>query len=579
MNLEREPSIVTAAQAGQQWAQDQLVAAYLPLVYNIAGRALGGHADVDDVVQEAMIRALTGLGSLRDPGSFRSWLVAITMNQIRGHLRAAGHPGQAPGDPWEAREVADPGADFVDLTIVRLGLSGQRRETAEATRWLDPDDRTLLSLWWLEAAGELTRAEVAAAMELSPQHTAVRVQRMKAQLETARLVVRALSAAPRCVLLDDLLAGWDGAPSALWRKRLARHARDCTVCAGHQAGLVPAEGLLVGLGLVPVAAGLLTALGESAGPLADAAYGAPARHPAAHPADRAAGGPAGPGTEPIPVAADAGTVSLAAGGRRDRRRDAAARRRRAALTAGAVALLVGGGGVTGLMLLAPDDDPADEVRTQAAAPSSPSLPASTPPASASASPSAAASASASPSPSASTAKPTTSPKPSRKPRPSASATTKAPPAPAPSRTTRRPQPPAPRPSDPPAPTGSFGRQVTALVNAERQRSGCGPVSQNSLLDTAAQRHSADMAARDYFDHTSPDGRSPGDRVTAAGYRWSTYGENIARGQQTPASVMDSWMNSPGHRANILNCSFKEIGVGKHDGSGGPWWTQVFGASM
>jgi uncharacterized protein YkwD len=86
-----------------------------------------------------------------------------------------------------------------------------------------------------------------------------------------------------------------------------------------------------------------------------------------------------------------------------------------------------------------------------------------------------------------------------------------------------------------------------------------------------------MAARDYFDHTSPDGKDPGDRITAAGYQWTTYGENIARGQQTPAAVMDSWMNSPGHRANILNCSFKEIGLGVHEGSGGPWWTQVFGA--
>jgi uncharacterized protein YkwD len=85
-----------------------------------------------------------------------------------------------------------------------------------------------------------------------------------------------------------------------------------------------------------------------------------------------------------------------------------------------------------------------------------------------------------------------------------------------------------------------------------------------------------MAARDFFDHTNPDGDGPGERVTAAGYRWATYGENIAKGQRTPAQVMESWMNSPGHRANILNCSFEEIGIGLHDG-GGPYWTQVFGA--
>ncbi|MEU6060860.1 sigma-70 family RNA polymerase sigma factor [Streptomyces sp. NPDC047097] len=570
-----EAAVVSAAQAGEEWAQDRLVADHLPLVYNIVGRALNGHADVDDVVQEAMIRALTGLGSLRDPASFRSWLVAITMNQIRGHLQAAARPGRAAGEPWDAaHDVADPGADFVDLTIVRLGLAGQRREVAEATRWLDPDDRTLLSLWWLEAAGELTRAEVADAMELTTQHTAVRVQRMKAQLETARLVVRALAAMPRCVLLDDELGAWDGAPSALWRKRLARHARDCTVCSGYQSGLVPAEGLLVGLGLLPVTAGLLTALGNGGGSLAPAAHATPTPYPG--PGTETLYG--GPGTEPIPLAADAGTVSIS-GGRRDRRRDAGTRRRRTAATAGAVALLVGGGGVTGFMLLSPDGG-ADEVRTQSAAPAA-ALPShsASPSASASPSPSASPSKPAKPAKPKKSAQPSKPPKPSKKPRPSASATTKAPPAPAPTRSTPRPTPSQPRPADPPAPTGSFGQQVTALVNTERQRNGCGPVSQNGQLDTAAQRHSEDMAARGYFDHTSPDGTDPGDRITAAGYRWSTYGENIARGQQTPASVMDSWMNSPGHRANILNCSFKEIGIGKHDGSGGPWWTQVFGAAM
>ncbi|ARX89048.1 hypothetical protein SMD44_08535 [Streptomyces alboflavus] len=119
--------------------------------------------------------------------------------------------------------------------------------------------------------------------------------------------------------------------------------------------------------------------------------------------------------------------------------------------------------------------------------------------------------------------------------------------------------------------------MLSLVNAERQKAGCRPLTTNSKLATAAQRHSADMKARNYFSHTSPDGTDPGRRITAAGYRWSTYGENIARGQQTAKSVMTSWMNSSGHRANILNCSFKELGVGVVKGSGGPWWTQNFGA--
>ncbi|WP_229925513.1 CAP domain-containing protein, partial [Streptomyces longispororuber] len=148
------------------------------------------------------------------------------------------------------------------------------------------------------------------------------------------------------------------------------------------------------------------------------------------------------------------------------------------------------------------------------------------------------------------------------------------PAPATTSTAPRPTRKAPVPA---APSGSKARQVLSLVNAERAKAGCGPLTHNSKLATAAQRHSADMRARNYFDHTSPDGTDPGRRITAAGYKWSTYGENIARGQQSAAAVMKSWMNSDGHRANILNCSFKELGVGIEEGSGGPWWTQNFGA--
>ncbi len=122
-------------------------------------------------------------------------------------------------------------------------------------------------------------------------------------------------------------------------------------------------------------------------------------------------------------------------------------------------------------------------------------------------------------------------------------------------------------------------QVVALVNKERAAAGCGPLAEDPQLQKAAQAHSDDMAARHFFDHTNPDGADPGQRITAAGYRWSTYGENIAQGQQTAAAVMNSWMNSPGHRANILNCSFKDIGVGVHRGTGGPWWTQDFGAKL
>ncbi|HEX3648668.1 MAG TPA: sigma-70 family RNA polymerase sigma factor, partial [Pseudonocardiaceae bacterium] len=185
---EPDAAMVIAARDGRPGAVDELVGAYLPLVYNIVGRAIGGHPDVDDVVQDTMVRALDGLSGLRDPASFRSWLVVIAMRQVRNRYRADAvrHQDDLPAD------VADPGADFVDLTIARLHLADQRRDLAEATRWLDESDRELLSLWWLAAAGRLTRAEVADGLGLSPQHTAVKVQRMKAKLDSARSVVRAL---------------------------------------------------------------------------------------------------------------------------------------------------------------------------------------------------------------------------------------------------------------------------------------------------------------------------------------------------------------------------------------------------
>lgn len=151
---------VIAAQAGDAEALDSLLASYLPLIYNIVGRGLSGHADVDDVVQETMLRAVRGLGDLRDPAAFRSWLVAVAIRQMRDHYRAR----QAVAAADLSDEVADPEADFVELTILRLGLSSQREETAQATRWLDAGDRELLALWWLEAAGELDRNELVAAL-------------------------------------------------------------------------------------------------------------------------------------------------------------------------------------------------------------------------------------------------------------------------------------------------------------------------------------------------------------------------------------------------------------------------------
>jgi RNA polymerase sigma factor (sigma-70 family) len=244
-------AVVTAAQAGDEQALDDLVTRYLPLVYNLVGRALGGHGDVDDVVQETMLRALAGIGGLREPARFRSWLVTIAMRQIndRWQARRAGPVPLSALGP--ARELPDPAADFVNVTITRLGLSGERREVAEATAWLDADDRRLLSLWWLETAGELTRAELTAALGVSPAYAAVRIQRMKSQLAVARGVVRALAQRPRCGQLSETIAAWDGSASALWRKRIARHTRNCQSCARHVGRLTPAEALLAGIGMIP----------------------------------------------------------------------------------------------------------------------------------------------------------------------------------------------------------------------------------------------------------------------------------------------------------------------------------------
>ncbi|PJE97292.1 hypothetical protein CUT44_13680 [Streptomyces carminius] len=119
-------------------------------------------------------------------------------------------------------------------------------------------------------------------------------------------------------------------------------------------------------------------------------------------------------------------------------------------------------------------------------------------------------------------------------------------------------------------------RVLALVNEERKTAGCEPVTANARLTRAADDYSDVMAASGVMSHTGPDGSTMAERVEAAGYAWSNLGENIARGQPDAASVMDAWMKSPGHRANILNCAFEELGVGVHFGDGGPWWTQNFG---
>ncbi|MFE5158277.1 CAP domain-containing protein [Streptomyces sp. NPDC056697] len=120
------------------------------------------------------------------------------------------------------------------------------------------------------------------------------------------------------------------------------------------------------------------------------------------------------------------------------------------------------------------------------------------------------------------------------------------------------------------------QEVVDLVNSERSKAGCKPLTVNEKLTKAAQDHSEDMAAHSNMSHTGSDGSSPGDRIERAGYSWSSYGENVAYGYESPKSVMEGWMNSSGHKANILNCDFKEIGVGV--AQPGHYWTQDFGTA-
>ncbi|MGV9322089.1 CAP domain-containing protein [Streptomyces sp. NPDC003660] len=185
---------------------------------------------------------------------------------------------------------------------------------------------------------------------------------------------------------------------------------------------------------------------------------------------------------------------------------------------------------------------------------------------------------AAPAPSAPASAPT-SQAPAPKPTPSKPA---ADPVPAPEPTESQTKAPAPEPKAPEtsAPVTVSAQavaeaEVLRLVNVERAKVGCTPVAANSALTGLAEAFSGDMAARAFFDHTDPDGATPWDRAAKAGIT-GLGGENIARGQSDAAAVMEAWMNSPGHRANILNCDFKTLGVGVHLAPGGPWWTQDFG---
>lgn len=129
-------------------------------------------------------------------------------------------------------------------------------------------------------------------------------------------------------------------------------------------------------------------------------------------------------------------------------------------------------------------------------------------------------------------------------------------------------------------SSAFEAEVFSLLNAERAKAGVSPLARNDKLDAAARRHSNDMACNNFMSHTGSDGSSPWDRMNQAGYTWIRAAENIAAGYSSPASVVDGWMNSPGHQANILDADLEDIGIAHAYKSGtdyGHYWTTDFGA--
>jgi len=127
---------------------------------------------------------------------------------------------------------------------------------------------------------------------------------------------------------------------------------------------------------------------------------------------------------------------------------------------------------------------------------------------------------------------------------------------------------------------TFEAQVLALLNQERTSRGIPALTSNSELHNAALGHTRDMACNDFMSHIGSDGSGPGERITAAGYDFSTWGENVAAGYTSPSSVVEGWMDSSGHRANILNPNFTEIGIGYVYNSASfydHYWTTDFGA--
>lgn len=137
--------------------------------------------------------------------------------------------------------------------------------------------------------------------------------------------------------------------------------------------------------------------------------------------------------------------------------------------------------------------------------------------------------------------------------------------------------PAPKPVETPSVSGmsEIELEVLRLVNIERNKVGLKALTTSSEFSNVARKKSEDMAVKAYFSHTSPTYGSPFDMMKTFGITYRTAGENIALGQTSADSVMKAWMDSPGHKANILSPSFGKIGIGMYEQNGRKYWTQMF----
>jgi uncharacterized protein YkwD len=126
----------------------------------------------------------------------------------------------------------------------------------------------------------------------------------------------------------------------------------------------------------------------------------------------------------------------------------------------------------------------------------------------------------------------------------------------------------------------FEEELAALVNQERKAAGVPALKKSPLLSRIARNHSRDMSSRGFFNHTNPDGWGPKARLEEGGYLWQTFGENIGCGQESLQRLLEAWLKNPDHRKNIMDPSFKEIGIGfVAEGSCSPYWTALFASPL